>query len=116
MANEVVKLQSGLSGEPQIATFAIGAPQSPRAIGDQQCDLHSRAGENLCCPGGRNPLPVALRERSNSWRNRNWAISNRKSGNRVPPLFSAFGPIFLQTCTLYWECRFAGYGNKWPSQ
>src|SRR5437764_11695568 len=55
MANEVAKLQSGLSGEPQIATFAIEAPQSPRAIGDQQCDLHSRAGENLCCPGARNP-------------------------------------------------------------
>jgi len=36
--------------------------------------------------------------------------------DRVPLLFSAFGPILLQTCTLYWGCRFAGYGNKWPSQ
>jgi len=35
---------------------------------------------------------------------------------RVPHPFSASGPIFLQTCTLYWGCRFAGYGNKWPSQ
>jgi hypothetical protein len=31
---------------------------------------------------------------------------------RVPHLFSAVGPIFLQTCALYWGCRFAGYGNK----
>jgi len=31
---------------------------------------------------------------------------------RVSHPFSAFGPIFLQTCILYWECRFAGYGNK----
>src|SRR5437773_2690506 len=51
MANEVVKLQSGLSGEPQIATFAIGAPQSPRAIGDQQCDLHSRLAKICAAPG-----------------------------------------------------------------
>ena len=32
------------------------------------------------------------------------------------PLTPAGGPIFLKTCTLYWGCRFAGYGNKWPSQ
>ena len=32
------------------------------------------------------------------------------------PLTPAGGPIFLQTCALYWGCRFAGYGNKWPSQ
>ena len=26
------------------------------------------------------------------------------------------GTIFLNLCTLYWGCRFAGYGNKLPSQ
>jgi len=37
-------------------------------------------------------------------------------GAAIPRPLSAFGPIFLQNCTLYWGCRFAGYGNKWPSQ
>jgi hypothetical protein len=26
------------------------------------------------------------------------------------------GSVFLNLCRLYWGCRFAGYGNKWPSQ
>jgi len=25
-------------------------------------------------------------------------------------------PVFLNLCRLYWGCRFAGYGNKLPSQ
>ena len=33
-------------------------------------------------------------------------------GAAIPRPLSAFGPIFLQNCTLYWGCRFAGYGNK----
>ena len=35
-----------------------------------------------------------------------------KVRGRNPLPFSAFGPIFLLTCTLYWGGRFAGYGNK----
>src|SRR5579871_6266988 len=27
-----------------------------------------------------------------------------------------FGSVFLNLCALYWGCRFAGYGNKLPSQ
>jgi hypothetical protein len=32
------------------------------------------------------------------------------------PIVPAAGSIFLNFCTLYWGCRFAGYGNKLPSQ
>ena len=26
------------------------------------------------------------------------------------------GTVFLNHCPLYWDCRFAGYGNKLPSK
>jgi hypothetical protein len=46
---------------------------------------------------------------------------SKESGNlaRKPDggVFEAdSGSIFSNICTLYWGGRFAGYGNKWPSQ
>jgi len=115
MANEISTLQSGPAKGPLIATFAIGALQHPRTTGGEQRNRHGRLAKIRAAPQ-RNPGPAAPRERSNSDRNRKRAISNRKSRAVFPSRSGAFGPIFLQNCTLYWGCRFAGYGNKWPSQ
>jgi len=99
MANDVSKLQSDPAKGPQIATIAIEAPQHSRAIGDRQRDPHGRLAK--------------IRAARDVTRTRRISgtvefVAKPQLGDIKPkvqaafPLpFSAFGPIFLQTCTLY---------------
>jgi len=116
MANEISTLQSGPAKEPLIATFAIGALQHPRTTGGEQRNQHGRLAKIRAAPGC-NPL---TRRTSGTVefgsKPQTSDIKPKVRGRKSPRRFSAFGPIFLQNCTLYWGCRFAGYGNKWPSQ
>jgi len=87
-------LQSGPAKGPLIATFAIDwSTAAPRTTGDQRRNPHGRLPKIRAAPG-RNPHPPHFQEWSNSWRNRNWAISNRKSGGRNPPPPQRLRPYF----------------------
>jgi hypothetical protein len=86
------------------------APQHRGAIGDQQRDPHGRLPKIRAAPG-RSPRRRILGTLESVAKPQ---LSDIKPKVRdlVPVLFSALGPIFLRSCTLYWGCRFAGYGNK----
>src|SRR6266436_9850585 len=43
------------------------------------------------------------------------SLVQARSGTRFTPN-TLRGTVFLNFCTLYCECRFAGYGNKLPPQ
>jgi hypothetical protein len=92
------------------ATFAIGAPQHHglfastfvRSLRADENQYRRWTQPGICCVLGIVES-VAKPQLS---------ASKPKVRGRVPLPFSLVSPVFLQAYTLYWGCRFAGYGNK----
>jgi len=116
MANEISTLPSRPAKGPLIATFAIGALQHPRATSGEP---HNRAAGWRKFVQRREVTPGTRRTSGTVEFGAKPQLSDIKPKVRklhVQAAFSSrsapFGPVFRQTCTLYWGCRFAGYGNK----
>src|SRR5207302_2090333 len=94
MANEVVKLQSGLSREPQIATFAIAHRSTPERLAISSAIYTAGWRKFVPPPGGRNPLPSHFGTGRIRGETATERYQTESPGTRVPLLFSAFGPCF----------------------
>ena len=89
--------RSGCGGRPG---NSVKTPDRPASAGNRAAD-----GASSACPRPGTRLAAKAEP-----------YGFRRAGDGFPVQMRRSGSIFSRICSLYWGCRFAGYGDKRPSQ